>query len=280
MLQPGEPRTGEQAGRERIKGYAIDLERIRPDPTQPRRVLHDEALKELAASIRRLGIVQAISVRYIPSDDIYQIISGERRYQAAKLAGLPAIPCIVDDPADGEVLVRQVVENWHRSALHPFEIADALGQLRDTRGFSQKKIAEETGKSESDVSMFLKLLELTPAVQKEARNDPTAVLSFKHLYQIARLAPDDQVAIADAARHQRLSAADTAVLVRRTIQKRTAAPKRGAPVTRVQYVTTKARVIITFRKQAVTNEEILAALDEARDKAAPTKQRLNIERRK
>ena len=277
----GPAAPGEQRGRERLKGaFIIDLDRIRPDPAQPRRAVQDESLRELAASIRRLGIVQAISVRYIAADDVYQIISGERRYQATKLAGLPNIPCIVTNPEEREILVRQIVENWQRAQLHPFEIADSLGQLRDANNYNQRQLAEQIGKSEPEVSKFLKLLDLAPDVQKAARADPTGVLSFKHLYQIARAEPAEQAALVETVREQRLSAVDTEKLVRKTIERRTAGPKRGAPITRVQYVTTKAKVVLTFRKQTVTNQEILAALDEARDKAAPTKTKLNIERRK
>lgn len=224
--------------------------------------------------------MQAISVRYIAADDVYQIISGERRYQATKLAGLPNIPCIVTNPEEREILVRQIVENWQRAQLHPFEIADSLGQLRDTNNYNQRQLAEQIGKSEPEVSKFLKLLDLAPDVQKAARADPTGVLSFKHLYQIARAEPAEQAALVETVREQRLSAVDTEKLVRKAIERRTAGPKRGAPITRVQYVTTKAKVVLTFRKQTVTNQEILAALDEARDKAAPTKTKLNIERRK
>lgn len=270
---------GEQRGRERLKGaFLIDIGRIRPDPSQPRRNVRDESLQELAASITRLGVVQAISVRYIPSDDIYQIISGERRYQASKLAGLPSIPCIVTNPDEDQILVRQIVENWQRAQLHPFEIADALAQLRDAKGYSQKKLAEETGKPEPEISKFLKLLDLDPAVQKDARADATGTLSFRHLYNVARLESTEQAAIVSAVREQRLSAVDTEKLVRKTIERRSVAPKRGSPVTRVQYVTTKAKVTLIFRKQQVSQDDILAALDEAREKASPIKERLNIER--
>lgn len=270
---------GQQRGRERLKGaFVIDLDRIRPDPAQPRRAVQDASLQELAASIQRLGVVQAISVRYLAQDDVYQIISGERRYQAARLAGLTAIPCLVTDPEEREILVRQIVENWQRAQLHPFEIADALAQLRDANGFTQKQLAQETGKPEPEISKFLKLLDLDAAVQQAARADPTGVLSFRHLYNLARLPADAQPAAAAAVREQRLSAVQTEMLVRRAIERRTAAPQRGAPVTRVQYVTAKAKLVITFRKQSVTNDEILAALDEAREKARPLEQRLNIER--
>jgi ParB family chromosome partitioning protein len=262
-----------------LKGaFLIDLERIRPDPDQPRRDVHDASLHELAASIKRLGIVQAISVRYVAKDDIYQIISGERRFQATKIAGLSAIPCIVINPDEGEILVRQIVENWQRAALHPFDLADSLAHLRDSRRFTQRQLAGEIGKSEGDVSKYLKLLELSPDVQKAARADPTGALSFKHLYHISRADTEVQAAILATVQVQRLNVADTEKLVRQTNERRTTGPKRGAPLTRVQYVTTKAKVTLLFRKQSVTNDEILAALDEAREKASPIKTTLNIAR--
>jgi ParB family chromosome partitioning protein len=237
-------------------------------------------LEELAASVRRLGLLQPIAVRFIRDADIYQIISGERRYQAAKRAGLSEVPCWIQEPKEEEILIRQIVENWQRAQLHPFEIADALARLRDANGYTQKKLSTETGKSEAEVSKLLKLLELSPAVQKEARNDPSGALSFKHLYQIARLEPDAQAVVLDTVQVQHLSAVETEKLVRKTIERRTMGPKRGAPITKVEYVTTKARIVLTFRKQSVEKADILAALDEARQKAKGTMDSLNIQRAK
>jgi len=258
--------------------FLINLDRIRPDPSQPRTVFNAAALNELATSIRRLGVVQPISARYIPADDIYQIISGERRFQASKLAGLSTIPAVIANPDENEILVRQLVENWHRQDLNPFDLADSLVQLRDANKYSQKQLADVMGKSESEISKLLKLLDLAPDIQKQERARLDKALSFKHLYEIARLLPDEQVVVVAAAREQKLTAAQTGKLVSHTIQRRSLAPKRGAPVTRVQFVTTKARISIVFRKQSVTNDEILAALDEAHEKAAPIKEKLNIER--
>lgn len=269
----------EQRGRKQLKGaFAIDLSRIRPDPTQPRRLLDDDALEELAASIRRHGVMQAITVRYLAEDDVYQIISGERRFLATKLAGFSTIPCQIQDPKENEILVRQIVENWQRAQLHPFEIADSLEKLRDGNGYSQKDLARETGKPEPEISKFLKLLELAPSVQKDARNDASGVLTFRHLYNVARLAPDEQSAVVFAVREQRMTAIETEKLVRKTIARRTAAPKRGAPVTKVEYVTAKAKVTLTFRKKTVEKEDILAALDEARKRAEGAKSEINIVR--
>jgi ParB family chromosome partitioning protein len=258
----------EQRGRRQLKGaFSIELARIRPDPAQPRKDFNDESLEELTTSIRRHGVIQPISVRYLSTEETYQIISGERRYQATKLAGLTTIPCIIHDPQQREILVRQIVENWQRAQLHPFEIADALAQLRDTNKFTQKQLADETGKPAAEISKFLKLLELAPAVQKETRADTTGILSFRHLYNIARLEPQEQEATAIAVREQGLSAVATEQLVRKTIERRTTSPKRGAPVTKIELLTDKAKVTLLFRKQAPDRRDILTALDEARKKA-------------
>ena len=194
--------------------FSIRIDRIRPDPTQPRRQFDATAHHELAASIKKLGVLQPITVRYVEADDIYQIITGERRYRAAQAIGLSEIPCWVKMPKSEEVLVHQIVENWHRKELHPFEIADALAQLRDANDYSQRQLATETGKPEAEISKFLKLLELSPAVQKEAREDATGVMSFRHLYNIARLKPAEQATVAATVREQGLSAVDTERLVK------------------------------------------------------------------
>lgn len=271
----------EQRGRERLKGaFLIELDRLRPDPNQPRRVLQDEALQEMAASIRCLGVVQPISVRYIASDDVYQIISGHRRYEAAKRADLTAIPCIIHDPAENQVLVHQIVENWQRAQLHPFEIADALAKLRDQSHLSQKQLARETGKPEVEISKLLSLLDLAPSVQQAARQDASGALSLRHLYNIARLPTDEQVPMAAAVREQRLSAIETEKLVQQSIRRTTTKAKRGSPVTKVEFATAKAKVILTFRRQAVETSDILAALDEARNLAAGANPKLNIIRAK
>jgi ParB family chromosome partitioning protein len=256
----------------------IELSRIHPDPMQPRRNLEESALRELVESVKRLGILQPISVRYMADADQYQIISGERRFQAATLAGLSEIPCWVQSPEEREILVRQIVENWQRAELHPFELADSLAALRDTNGYSQKQIAELTGKSEGEISKLLKLLTLAPDVQLAARSDSTGTLSRRHLYAVSRLSQEEQVIVATTVQDQSLTAEDTEAMVSKKLSRQTKMPKRGAPVTRVQYVTAKARIVLTFRKQSVTPADIMAALDEARAKADPAKRDLNIER--
>ncbi|HVG49197.1 MAG TPA: ParB/RepB/Spo0J family partition protein, partial [Rubellimicrobium sp.] len=102
-----------------------------------------EALRDLVASITRLGVLQPIAVRYLESEDVDQVISGERRFQASREAGLAEIPCWVQTPKDEEILLRQIVENWQRSDLHPYELADSLARLRDANGYTQRVMAGE-----------------------------------------------------------------------------------------------------------------------------------------
>ena len=113
-----------EEGRSRLKGaYLIRADRIVPDPQQPRKRIDPTYLEELTASVKRLGILQPIVVRYVESENQYRIIAGECRFSAAGKAGLTEIPCWVKSPDAEEVLLQQIAENWQRSDLHPFDLA-------------------------------------------------------------------------------------------------------------------------------------------------------------
>lgn len=256
-------------GRQRLAGaYTIQLSRIRPDSTQPRRELDTESQRDLAASIKRLGVLQAIAVRYIEADDIYQVISGERRFQACKEAGLSEIPCWVQSPKDEEILLRQIVENWQRADLHPYELADSLARLRDANGYTQKQLAEETGKPESEISRLLSLQRIEPSVQKLARDASGGQFTKRHLVNLARLGPDAQQKMAHEIKDRKLTALETEEAVTRQLPDATGRRKRGAPTTHLRYATAQATVTLNFRKRNVTATDILAALDEVRMKVA------------
>jgi ParB family transcriptional regulator, chromosome partitioning protein len=262
---PPSPEMGAQHGRQRLAGaFSIRLDRIRPDPAQPRRDLDADAQRDLVASIRRLGVLQPISVRYIESEDVYQVISGERRFQASREAGLSEIPCWVQSPKDEEVLLRQIVENWQRSELHPYELADSLVRLRDANGYTQRDLARETGKPESEISKLLALQRLDPAVQKAAREDTGETYSKRHLYALSRLKPEEQKEVADEVRERQLTAIETEKAIRRRLPDATGRKRGGAPATHLRYATEQATVTLNFRKRNVTSAEIIAALDEVR----------------
>ncbi len=214
------------------------------------------------------GILQPITVRYLESHNLYQIITGERRYQAAKEAGLREIPCWIQTPKDKDVLVHQIVENWQRLDMHPYDLADALARLRDVNGYSQKQIAEATAKSEGEISKILAILDLDPAVQKLGREDTTGRITKRHLYAVRTLPAADQRSLIEKVRQDRLSADETEHLVTRKLETTRGIARPGAPVSYHRYKTDHATVSLTFRQKNVTTDDILAALDEARLNAA------------
>lgn len=215
--------------------------------------------------MRHFGILQPIAVRYVVVEDTYRIISGERRFRAALAVGLAEIPCWVQTPQDREILVRQVVENWQRADLAPFEIADALGILRDQQGYSQNEIAAMIGKSKGEVSKYLKLLNLPEEVTTACRNDPTGKLTRKHLEAIADAPTDKQSEIFQHAKEQNLTVGETQRIVTEETKKATGQKTRGAPASStVRFATRKATVTIQFRRRQVAGTDILEALDAAR----------------
>jgi ParB family chromosome partitioning protein len=237
---------------------------IQPDPAQPRKRLDTAPQRELVASVKTHGILQPITVRYLESENFYRIITGQRRYSAAKEAGLTEIPCWIQTPKEEDVLVHQIVENWQRLDVHPFDLADALARLRDANGYSQKEIAEATAKSEGEISKILALLDLAPAVQKLAREDETGRITKRHLYAVRSLPPEDQQSLIRKVQQDRLSADEIKHLAAKKFQRGRPLPHPGAPVRCHRFKTAHAMVSLTFRKKQVKTGDILAALDEAR----------------
>lgn len=257
-------------GRHRLGGaFAIARDRIRPDPNQPRRRFDTDAQKELADSVRRLGILQPITVRFMEADGIYQVIAGERRYHAACEAKLSEIPCWVQEPKEQDVLLHQIVENWQRLDMHPYDLADALARLRDGNRLTQRDLARETGKSEGEISKLLALLDLAPAVQKVAREDTSGRFTRRHLYAIRSLPAAEQIRLVERTQKETVTAEQMEALAAERDQTIRGRKRRGAPVSHHRFSTTQALVSVTFRKRNVTTKDIVAALDEARVQASP-----------
>ncbi len=143
----------------------VRLSGIRPNPWQPRLSFDEAALRELADSIRRHGVLQPLVVR--KRDDGYEIVSGERRFRAAKLAGLEAVPVIVRDASDTEMLEIALVENVQRADLNPIDEARAYRRMADELKLTQEAIAERVGKDRSTITNALRLLQLPAAVQRD-----------------------------------------------------------------------------------------------------------------
>ena len=142
----------------------IEINKIKPNPNQPRTEFDDEALEELAASIRANGIISPITLRKI-SDDNYQIIAGERRYRASKLAGLDKIPAYIRDVDDGQVMEMALIENIQREDLNAIEIALSYNSLVATLNLTQEALAERVGKKRATITNYLRLLKLPAEIQ-------------------------------------------------------------------------------------------------------------------
>jgi len=139
----------------------IAIELIDANPFQPRKTFSDEGLKELSDSIKEIGLIQPISVRS-REDGRYELIAGERRLRACKLAQLPEVPSLIVKMEDTESAVVALVENLQREDLNFIEEAEGYQHLIDDHGFSQKRIAEQIGKNQSTVSNKLRILKLPP----------------------------------------------------------------------------------------------------------------------
>jgi len=142
----------------------VPIGAITPNAYQPRDHFDEEALASLAASIREIGVLQPVLVR--PKDDGYELIAGERRWRAARRAGLTTIPALVRDADDAGALEQALVENVHRSDLNPLEEAAAYQQLIEDFKLTHEDVATRVGRSRAAVSNMLRLLQLPPAIQR------------------------------------------------------------------------------------------------------------------
>jgi ParB family chromosome partitioning protein len=142
----------------------LPISSIEPNPDQPRTNFDEEALDDLAESIKQLGVIQPITVRKI-SDDKYQIISGERRFRAAQKAGLSKIPSYIKTAEDETVMQMALVENVQREDLNAIEIALSYKALTETQNLTQEKISSLVGKKRATVSNYLRLLKLPAEIQ-------------------------------------------------------------------------------------------------------------------
>ena len=142
----------------------IPLDQIEANPNQPRREFDEEALEELACSIREIGIIQPITLRQV-DDNRFQIIAGERRWRASQMAGLTAIPAYIRTINDENVMEMALVENIQREDLNAIEIALAYEHLLDADGMTQEKVSERVGKSRTAITNYLRLLRLPAQVQ-------------------------------------------------------------------------------------------------------------------
>lgn len=180
--------TVKTSGSSTINEVAID--QIEANPNQPRHEFDQEALEELAVSIRELGIIQPITLRQV-ADNRYQIIAGERRWRASQLAGLTSIPAYIRTVNDENIMELALVENLQRQDLNAIEIALAYEHLLEESGMTQERISERVGKSRTAITNYLRLLKLPAQVQMALQKK---VLDMGHARALLSLeSPSQQI---------------------------------------------------------------------------------------
>ena len=180
----------------------VEIAQIEPNPNQPRREFDQEALQELATSIRELGIIQPITLRKVEGEK-YQIIAGERRWRASQLAGLTKIPAYIVSVEDQNAMEMALVENIQREDLNAIEIALAYQHLAEETGMTQAKISERVGKSRAAVTNYMRLLKLPAQVQIALKNHEIEMGHARALLAIE--SPSQQIKVYKEVQQQQLS---------------------------------------------------------------------------
>ena len=187
----------------------IDISSIFANPNQPRKVFDEGALKELADSISKHGVIMPIIVN--KSGDRYMIIAGERRFRASKIAGLKTVPVIIKTYNERQIKEISLIENLQREDLNPIEAATAMRSLMDEYGMTQEDLADRIGKSRSAIANTLRLLNLAPEVIKMVAN---GTLSAGHARALISVPQSDQIRIAESAVKEEISVRDVEKRVR------------------------------------------------------------------
>ena len=212
---------GDNFSRDEAVTSSLPLSQIEPFSGQPRKRFDPEALAELAESIRQHGVIQPLTVRKL-SSGYYQIIAGERRWRAAKQAGLREVPVVIIEADDRKAMELAMIENLQREDLNPMEAAQGFQTLMDQYNMTQEQVAERVGKSRSAVANTLRLLGLAPAVRKLLEEDQ---ISAGHARALLPLAGKAQAQAAQTVVDRDLSVRQTEQLVKRL----QAQPREKAP---------------------------------------------------
>ena len=223
-------KSAEDKNADKLVGHIVELElnAIEVNPFQPRTSFNEESLRELASSIRELGVIQPITVRKLDYNQ-YQLVSGERRFRASKLVGLETIPAYIRIANDQESLEMALVENIQRQDLDPIEISLSYQRLIDEINLTQEQLSERIGKNRSTIANYLRLLKLDPIVQTGMRD---GFLSMGHGRALINVEDNQtQLEIYEKILSNSLSVRDTEKLVRNLQEgKPEAKPAASAPV--------------------------------------------------
>lgn len=195
-LFPDAPLSADEKSRASDPPHSLPLADIALNAEQPRKHFDEQALEELADSIRRQGILQPLLVR--PHNDAYQLVAGERRWRAAKLAGLSKVPVIIRAMSDKDVMVAALTENLQREDLNPVEEARALAKLQETLEVTQEALAARLGKSRPAIANALRLLRLSTAAQDDVEQGR---MSAGHARCLLTLETEDSEAAENLRRH-------------------------------------------------------------------------------
>ncbi len=201
----------------------IELDLIDVNPYQPRTYFDEEALRELASSIRELGVIQPITVRKLEGNK-FQLVSGERRFRASKLIGNPTIPAYIRLANDQEMLEMALVENIQRKNLDPIEVALSYQRLIDEIQLTQEELSTRVGKKRSTVTNYLRLLKLDPILQTGMRDGFISMGHGRAMINVDNT--EDQLAIYEKVLREKLSVRQTEDLVKSLKTGSIAKPKK------------------------------------------------------
>ena len=235
-------------------GRMIPIDKVRPNPDQPRKTIGD--VRELADSIREKGVLEPLLVRYVPREDTYYIISGERRYHASRAAGLHEVPCIEKIADDAETLELALIENLQRKDLTAFEEADGLSRLAEHFDYTHDDIARKIGKARSSVTETLSIRVIPDPVREACIEKGIVTKSL--LLQVARQPNEkkmremvDKIASGGLSRDE----------ARRARQEENVSAPRPQPfLFDFQPEDNSFRMRILFRKSQVSREELASTL--------------------
>lgn len=235
-------------------GRMIPVEKVRPNPDQPRKALGD--LHELTDSIKEKGVLEPLLVRYMPREDIYYIISGERRYHASRAAGLREVPCIEKIADDAETLELALIENLQRKDLTAFEESEGLYRLAEQFAYTHEDIARKIARARSSVTETLSLRNIPESIRRSCIEH--GIVSKSLLLQIARQPNEKKMA---EALQRILQGGLTRDEARRERREEAVSGPRPQPfIFNFQPDTEAFRLRIQFRKSSVSREELLSTL--------------------